>query len=617
MIPDFHSHERLSACCEKEKLVPTNLPKVQSNLPEQILDGSKKFVIDSKENQSNESKSSKTNLDYPNFNDSKSTHKSFPSLTEQELAMLTDSEKLQLSQLLEQHQLMTDREAALDLASFAKSAWKVLEPGTPIQWNWHLDLLCEYLTLVRDRLIRRLIINVPPQTGKSRFVNVFYPVWSWITHPERRFLSSSYSSDLSEGFNRDRARLIESDWFKRLFGDKIDLIRSNQQELENSVGGKMTATSTGGTATGKGAHDIIVDDPLNPQQAASEIELRTANVFFDETLRTRLSDQVNGPIVVIMQRLDTQDLTGHLLEKEPGVWTHVKLLMEAEEEESFSFPISRVIKTRMPEDLLWPEKFPRNVVEANLKIGMGSYVWAGQYQQRPTPRGGAIIKKHWLRYWNAATLPQTFDEVVQSWDLSFAKAAGSSFVSGQVWGRLGARKLLLYEVHGRMEYIEARQAIINTTALWPMAHAKLVENKANGPAVISDLRATIAGLIPIEPDGDKAARMMSVSPEFESGCVEIPDPKMPGYVWSLEWEEEILHFPQAPNDRGDACSQALKRLRIQVSNIMEYYRLLAASIPAPIDPSRREVIQIAEEQKKQIPVVGTTYRTSVGIGSSR
>jgi predicted phage terminase large subunit-like protein len=127
-----------------------------------------------------------------------------------------------------------------------------------------------------------------------------------------------------------------------------------------------------------------------------------------------------------------------------------------------------------------------------------------------------------------------------------------------------------------MEYTEARQAIRMMSLRWPMSYVKLVENKANGPAVISDLRSEISGLIPVEPEGDKPARMMAVSPEFESGCVEIPDASMPGYSWSRQYEEEILHFPQKPNDRGDSTSQALRRFQLGSSNIADYYSQLAA-----------------------------------------
>jgi predicted phage terminase large subunit-like protein len=547
----------------------------QSSMPEKIPDGSQKFETRSKENPSSASSSHKM------IPKSKSKTFSFGGSSwnyslEQLLDSMTPQEQALLASTRNQEIFEREQRSLRDLASFSKRAWQELEPGTPIIWNWHLELICEYLTLVRSRSIRRLILNVPPQTGKSRFVNVFYPVWSWATNPERRLLSSSYSGDLSESFNRDRSRLIQSDWFQEMFPGKVSLIRDTHGELENSVGGKMTATSTGGTATGKGAHDIIVDDPVNPQQAASELELAGANSFFDETLRTRLSDQVNGSIVIVMQRLGVEDLTGHILSKEADKWKHVRLTMECEEDETIIFPISGRKIHRKAGDLLFAEKFPRDVIETNMKIGMGSYVWAGQYQQRPTPRGGAIIKKHWLRYWNSSTLPEQFDEIIQSWDLSFAKAEGSSSVSGTVWGRKGARKILLDEVCARMEYTEARQAIRIMSLKWPTSYVKLVENKANGPAVISDLRSEISGLIPIEPEGDKPARMMAVSPEFESGSVEIPDASMPGYSWSRQYEEEILHFPQKPNDRGDSTSQALRRFQLGSSNIADYYSQLAA-----------------------------------------
>jgi predicted phage terminase large subunit-like protein len=339
---------------------------------------------------------------------------------------------------------------------------------------------------------------------------------------------------LSDSFNKERAKLVNSEWFQQMWPHLVTLTTDRQDEIENSVGGRMTATSTGGTATGKGTHDCIVDDPLNPKQAASEVELKGSNEFFDETLRSRLSDQITGAFVIVMQRLDTQDLTGHVMEKEPGTWLQIRLPMEAEEDERWVFPISGRIVERKAGELLWPERFPRDVIEINFKRGMGSYVWTGQYQQRPTPREGNIIKQDWIHYWNRATLPDHFDEQIQSWDMAFEKTDTSSYVVGQVWGRIGARKLLLDEVHKRLDFVDTKKAVAVMTTRWPLAHVKLVEKKANGPAVIADLRSTIAGLIAVEPDGDKTARMMSVSPEYESGCVEYPDPSMPGYEWVRE-----------------------------------------------------------------------------------
>ena len=495
---------------------------------------------------------------------------------ELDLELLLPEERVEALRLLEAREFLLQQGELRDLASFARQAWPVLEPGTPLIWNWHLDLICEHLTLVRDRVLRRLIINVPPQTMKSRLVNVFYPAWTWSTIPTRRFLSSSYSGDLSESFNVERSKLVQSEWFERMCPGIVRLEQDRQDQIENSVGGRMTATSTGGTATGKGAHDVIVDDPLNPKQAASEAEIKGSNEFFDKTLRTRLSDQITGAFIIVMQRLDTQDLTGHVVEKEPGTWTHLRIPMEAEEDERWVFPISGRVVERKAGDLLWPERFPRDVIEVSMKRGMGSYVWNGQYQQRPSPPGGNIVKEKWLRYWTQATLPAKFDSIIQSWDMAFTKGDDSSYVVGQVWGKFGARKLLLAEVHDRMDYVETKRAVLRTSEQWPLAHVKLVENKANGPAIVSDLRATISGLIAVEPDGDKTARMMAVSPEYESGCVEYPDPSMAGYEWVREHVAEILRFPQKPNDRGDAESQALKRMRENPGGIATFYRDLAA-----------------------------------------
>lgn len=490
-------------------------------------------------------------------------------LAEVVIEHLLPEEIVELDRLLTAEKLLREQKESSDLASFAKLAWPVLEPGTELKWNWHLDLICEYLTLVRDRLLRRLIINVPPQTMKSRLVNVFYPTWVWSQIPTRRFLSSSYSGDLSEGFNVERAKLVNSAWFAEMFPDKVQLDKNTQGEISNSVGGKMTATSTGGTATGKGAHDVIVDDPLNPKQAASDVELKASNLFFDDTLRTRLSDQATGAFVIIMQRLDIQDLTGHLVDKNPDEWKVLSIPMEAEHDETWRFPISGRVVHRKCGDLLWTSRFPVSVVES-LRRDVPNY--HGQYQQRPSPKGGAIIKEEWCgTFWHV--LPERFDEVIQSWDMSFgAKSDTASFVVGQKWGRVGARKLLLDEVRRKMDFVETKQALKSFSARPPFAHAKYVEAKANGPAVIQELKATVDGLIAVEVNEDKVARMYAVSSEYQAGNVEFPSPQLA--PWVHEHIQEITRFPMKPNDRGDASSQALKMLRHRMG-VLGYYQKLA------------------------------------------
>jgi predicted phage terminase large subunit-like protein len=484
---------------------------------------------------------------------------------------LLPEEKAEALALLEKRELLLEQAELRDLASFARGAWPILEPGTPLKWNWHLDLICEYLTLVKQRIIRRLVINVPPQTMKSRLVNVFYPTWSWSQIPTRRFLSSSYSGDLSEGFNVERSKLVTSEWFQRMFSGQVALTQETQAQIENAVGGRMSATSTGGTATGKGTHDVIVDDPLNPKQAASETELRGSTEFFDQTLRTRLSDQVSGAFVIVMQRLAELDLTGHLMAKNPGEWTHIRMPMEAEEDESWAFPISGRVVQRKKGELLWPDRFPRQVVDS-LKRDMGSWAYAAQYQQRPTPLEGGIIKRSWLQFYRE--LPAGLDQQIQSWDLAFKDSASSSFVVGQVWGRKRADMFLLDEVRARMDFPTTVNAIRSLSAKWPNTHTKLVEDKANGPAVIASLKHEITGLIPVKADISKEARLSAASPAFEAGNVYLPDPTI--CSWIHDWIQEVCAAPRAAFwDRADACSQAINRLRSFPSGLTAFYQAQA------------------------------------------
>lgn len=295
-------------------------------------------------------------------------------LSETDLAQATPEELAELLPKLAQFEFFQDKRRARDLVTFARAAWKRIEPGTELKWNWHLDLIAEYLQLVRAGSIRRLIINVPPQTTKSRFVTVFFPAWWWSTDPTRRFMCASYSggaTGLATLHSNERRRILDSEWFGSVAAQPFGWTQFTAQQYENDCGGRMIATSPSGTATGKGVHCIILDDLINPKQAESEADRLAAIAFIDQTLRSRLSDQITGSMIVVEQRLHEQDVTGHLLAKEPGVWTHVSLPMVAEEDEEIVFPISHRVINRSKGDLLIPDRFPQWVVDS-LKLGLGT-----------------------------------------------------------------------------------------------------------------------------------------------------------------------------------------------------------------------------------------------------
>lgn len=230
---------------------------------------------------------------------------------------------------------------ATDFAAFVKKAWRVIHPTRPLVWSWHYDLLCEYLTAVKQRKVRRLIINVPPRTAKSTITTICFPCWIWASDPSQNFLSASYSLDLSTEHSVMRRNLLQSGWYRRLWGDKFRLAGDRNQvaQFMNDKRGQMIATSIGGTTLGRGCDVAILDDPVSPDQALSDAERSTANNWIDNTLRSRLNEPATGAIVLIMQRLHELDPTGFLLEQEPGVWTPVRIPLEAEEDETWTFPI--------------------------------------------------------------------------------------------------------------------------------------------------------------------------------------------------------------------------------------------------------------------------------------
>jgi predicted phage terminase large subunit-like protein len=473
----------------------------------------------------------------------------------------------------EKLRLKVVRQSRFDLKVFVHAFWRILEPTTPLQWNWHLDLICDYLTAVKRGQFRRLIINVPPRSMKSLLCTVFYPVWRWCTEPQRRFMFVSYSDELSTDHSVFRRNVLSSEMYRGGCGHQVRFSKDQnlKTQYENTRRGVMFSTSITGSATGKGCDELIVDDPMNAKKAFSDQERESTNRNFDATFRSRLNDPATGVIIVIMQRLHDDDLTGHLLSQEPNAWTHLKLPAEFEQDASWTFPISeRTPQQVKAGDLLWEGRFSREVL-ADLKVALGSWSYAGQYQQSPAPLKGGIIQREWIRHYRE--LPSLTGSVrwLQSWDCSFKDTRESDYVVGQVWLRVGAAFYLVDQVRERMDFVRTKQAIQQMTARYPQATAKLIEDKANGPAVISSLRSEISGIIPISPTDSKDGRLHAVSPLFQAGNVFLPEAR-----WVGDFVEELTRFPKAANDdQVDACTQALLYMQPQYSGIQEYYRELA------------------------------------------
>ena len=420
----------------------------------------------------------------------------------------------------------------------------------------HNEYISEKLDQIEKGEIDRLIIFMPPRHGKSMTVSESFPSYFIGKNPERRAIEASYGDSLAMKFGRLNRNKID-EFGKELFGIKTNKANSavSNWSIEGHRGGMISAGIMG-TITGEGADLIIIDDVIKNRQEANSQRYRER--IWDEwqnTILTRLHP--NGKIIIIMTRWHEMDLAGMILDKEPDKWTVVNLPAIAENENDL---LGRNIG-----DALWPEHgFDEHWADEKKKE-VGSMVWASLYQQRPSPQDGTIFHRKWWKFYK--NKPSIFDEIIQSWDATFKDADSSDYVVGQVWGRIKQEYYLLDQVRDRMDIVATMNAIRSLSNKWNKAKTKLIEDKANGPAIISMLKRELHGIIPVNPEGGKVVRAQAVSPLMEAGNVYIPDPSIA--PWVHDYIEEFAVFPNGKNDdQVDSTSQALNRLsNISLSDI--------------------------------------------------
>lgn len=492
------------------------------------------------------------------------------------------------------------------LREYVKQAWHVVEPATPFVGGFHIDAICDHAQAVQRREIRNLLVTIAPRHTKSICVSIAWPTWAWTFEPSCRFLFASYSQDLSTKHSVDCRRLLDSQWYQQRWGHVFALTTDQnvKQHFENDQRGYRIATSVGASVTGFGGEVLVIDDPHNLKEIDSDIIRHGVLDWYDKVWKSRLNDPKRGCKVIIMQRGHATDLAAHVL-AEDG-WTHLNLPTEYEPTTWVS-PIGWTDPRTEAGQLLCSERFgPVEVAEAK----KSAYVWASQHQQRPAPAEGGRVKRLWFRYWHhpgqvvepvpvrtseglimvpSVPLPATFDEALSSWDLTFkdakaaSKGADIDYVVGQVWGRKGADKFCLDMERDRLDFPATLEAFRAMAQKWPQARAKLVEDKANGPAVIATLKHELEGLIPMgdkQLGGDKGARLAAVSPQIESGNVYLPHPAI------CSWTERIIYecitFPNADHDDAlDALTQALIRFS-SAGNLQVYGFRDVAGKPVPV-----------------------------------
>ncbi len=474
--------------------------------------------------------------------------------------------------------ILAIRKARTDLAAFIQLTYPSYQMG------WVHRLLCQKLDHFVEEVVARrsprLLILMPPRHGKSEIATKRLPAYFLGRHPEMSIISASYSASLATRFGRAVQQIMMDDVYSLIFPDVLlpgttraqmrgygrDCVYTRTADLFETCGygGSYRCTGVGGGVTGMGADIFLIDDPIKDRAEADSFTIRE-NVWdwFTSTAYTRLAP--GGGIIVVMTPWHMNDLSGRLLEEAENGGDKYEVLRFpaiAEHDEEF----------RKEGDPLHAQRYSIEALHRIQRV-VGERDWSALYQCRPVPQGGSMIKESWLTYYT--TPPTEFDKMVMSWDMTFKDNDHSDYVVGQVWGRKGVDYYLLDQVRGRWSFTETLRILIALCNKWPKVVRKLIEDKANGTAVIDVVRKHIQGVIAVNPKDSKESRLNAVSTLFESHNVHLPHVSIA--PWIRDYASEMLQFPAgAHDDQIDATTQALSDLqsagRIAPENILALRR---------------------------------------------
>ena len=311
------------------------------------------------------------------------------------------------------------------LLAFVKRMWPVVEPATELVLGEVLEAICFHLEAVTRGEITRLLINVPPGSMKSLLTCVFWPAWEWTARPWLRYVAFSYSPKLTERDNKKFLQIIGSPQYQAFWGEHgrgnahFSLVTQGAQLVSNSLNGSKIATSVGGMGTGERGDRMLVDDPHNARDGESQlVREKTVYDWFANAGMNRLNDLKRSAIVIIMQRVHEEDVSGFVISKRLG-YTHLMIPAKYEEGRDISNDLGWQDWRSVEGESFWPDRYPPEELDKQER-GMTPYAWAGQYQQRPEPKGGGLLKREWWRPWVGVEYP-LFDYVVASIDTAFGE----------------------------------------------------------------------------------------------------------------------------------------------------------------------------------------------------
>lgn len=470
------------------------------------------------------------------------------------------------------------------LAEFFRAGWHVLEPTTPLEWNWHHDAICDHVQAViedwaeRKRLgrrfkqrIRDLLVSIGPGTAKSR-IGVFAIAWAWLRWPDLRVVCLSANPRVTLRDSTHCRRVIASDWYQETFAPtwKINSDEDAKGLFTNTAGGSRSAIGLDARIVGTRGDLLWVDDPHDPEEANSDAQRNAVHDRWDNSIENRVNDATSSIRIGIAQRVHEDDWSSRRIKEG---WTELMLPTEFEPERRCSTPLGFVDPRAADGDPLHADRFPPELVA---KLKRNSMRWATLYQQRPAPAGGALVKTEWLRYWRrpgdpdataarpsgswkgpAVELPTSFDAVCIAADLAMGmKTKDGDFNVVVAVGKKGSAFYLLECWKARADFPEVQRNIVEMSQRYPFAK-KAIEKAAAGGSLVASLEREIPGLIAVPPLGTKEQRLHAVLACFEAGNVHLSE-NWPGLGEAVS---ELITFPNSRHDDFvDALDLALAQL---------------------------------------------------------
>ena len=462
-----------------------------------------------------------------------------------------------------------EREACKrSLATFVKQSWHVLEPSQPYIHGWHVDAICEHLEAITFGDITRLLINIPPGTMKSTLVSVFWPAWEWGCQdsPSYRIIGASHEQGLAVRDTRKMRNLILSDWYQERWPLTLTSDQNQKTYYENESTGFRQACAVA-SMTGKRGDRVLWDDPHSVEAALSIAHRETALRVFTETLPTRLNNPDSSAIVIVMQRLHELDVSGYILENDLG-YDHLCLPMEYEPERHCTTSIGFSDPRKEEGELLFPDRFSRETVDRDKKV-MGSFAIAGQFQQRPAPRGGGFFD--WQKLEVVGDAPARMSKVVRYWDKAGTEGGGARTAGVKIGRCRDGYFWVMDVVKGQWGAVE-REKVIKQAAAIDGKNVEIWIEQEPGSGGKESAESTIRNLAGYSIKSERATGEKSLRAEPYAIQVEAGNVKVVQGLWNKDFIDEHKTFPVGKfKDQIDAAGGGFSKIS---HGVVDYSKLI-------------------------------------------